>query len=281
MTHYAVILVLLVVAAAAAACESTNAGIDESTVDPQVAAMSSPTSATSPTATPAPTTTPTPAPTATPTPKATSTPTPAPTPTVTPVSLPIPTSQSEVSLEPGMIESVAYTANLELSDQFTESDWPVSASLTGWMTVGGNSQVYVQVDMSRPVDKSFEILISNSFDVHLRDIEEDRWFFIPENSDTGPLEVIFTAVFVAQAFSGPSVLEDVQPVEGGYIWKLEHTAGTTTAVYDEGYLIKEFSLADPEGRELIGVNLYGHGEHYSILTPSKGDLLPEDYWGPP
>ena len=180
-----------------------------------------------------------------------------------------------------MIESFAYTANLDLSDLFTESDWPVSAHMTGWMTVGGNSQVFVQVDMIRPVDKSFEILISNSFDVHLRDIEEDRWFFIPENSDTGPLEDIFTAVFVAQAFSDPSVLEDVQPVEGGYVWKVEHPSGTTTAVYDEGYLIKEFSLVDPEGRELIGVTLFGHGELYSMLTPRKGELLPEDYWDSP
>ena len=276
MKNCTVVLFLLVIAVAASACESTDD-------DPQAAAVSSPTPAPVPTATPtpSPTSTPTPAPTATPTPAPTSTPTPEPTATATPVPPPTPTSQDDVSFDLGLIESVAYTANLDLSDEFTESDWPVSANLTGWMTVGGNSQVFAQVDMSRPVEKSFEILLSNSFDVHLRDIEEDRWFFIPENSDTGPLEDIFTAVFVAQAFSDPFVLEDVQPVEGGYVWQVEGTWGTTTAVYDEGHQIKEFSLVDPEGHELIGVTLHGHGEQYSILTPSKGELLPEDYWGPP
>ena len=86
---------------------------------------------------------------------------------------------------------------------------------------------------------------------------------------------------MAHAFSDPSLLEDVQPVEGGSIWQIEGTWGTTTAFYDKGHQIKEFSLVDPEGHELIGVTLHGHGEQYSILTPSKGELLPEDYWGTP
>ena len=276
MKNCTVVLFLLVIAVAASACESTND-------DPQAAAISSPTSAPVPTVTPtpSPTNTPTPAPTATPTPAPTSTPTPEPTATATATPLPTPTSQDDVAFDLGLTESVAYTANLDLSELFTESDGPVSASLTGWMTVGADTQVFVQVDMSRPVDKSFEVLLTNSFDVHLRDIEEDRWFFIPENSYTGPLENIFSAVFVAQAFSDPSVLEDVQPVQRGYVWQAEDTWGSTTAVYDEQYLLKEFSLMDPEGHELIEVTFYGHGEQYSILTPSKGELLPEDYWDPP
>ena len=273
MTNCTVILVLLVFAAAGAACVSANGDLNETTVEPQVTAMSSPTSAPDPTATPAP------APTSTPTPEPTATQTPAPTATATPTLLPTPTSHSDVTLDFENIGSVAYTANLDLSDLVSESELPVSAYLTGWMTVGGDSQVFVQVDMSRPVEKSFELLLSNSFDVHLKDIEEDRWFFIPENSDAGPLEDIFTAVFVVLAYSDPSVLEDVQPVEGGYAWKVEGAWGTTTAVYDEEYLLKGFSLTDPEGHELIGVDFYGHGEQYSVSTPEKGELLPEGYWG--
>lgn len=265
MTKCAVILVFLMFAATA--CESANDDLNVTTVEPQVTAMSSPTS--------------TPDPTATPAPAPTSTPTPEPTATATPTPLPTPTSRSEVALDIENIGSIAYTANLDLSDLVSESERTVTAYLTGWMTVGGDSQVFVQVDMSRPVEKSFELLLSNSFDVHLRDIEEDRWFFIPENSDAGPLEDIFTAVFVVLAYSDPSVLEDVQPVEGGYAWTVEGAWGTTTAVYDEGYLLTGFSLTDPDGHELISVDFYGHGEEYSFSTPKRGELLPEGYWGSP
>ena len=168
-----------------------------------------------------------------------------------------------------------------MSDLLTESDWPVSAYLTGWVNYDGDSQIFMQIDMSKPVDRSFEILISNSFDVHLRDVEEDQWYFIPENSDTGPLEDILSLVFVAHAFADAAVVghEDLKPIQGGYTWKVEDSWGSTMAVYDEEYLLQEFVMMDPEGHEPIRLTLGGHGEQYSALAPEKGELLPEDYWG--
>ena len=278
-----VIFALFVFVAAASACGSMNDDPGETDVDTVAAALSTPTASPGPTATPAPapTSAPTPEPTATKTPAPTSTSVPEPTATATSKPLPTPNSQNEVTLSVENTESIAYIAILDLSDQLTESELPVSAHLTGWMTIGGDSQVFMQVDMSQPVDKSFEVLLSNSFDVHLRDIEEDRWFFIPENSDTGPLEDILSLVFVAHAFSDGSGLEAVRQVEGGYIWKVEDTWGSTTAVYDEEYLLREFLVMDTEGRALVGVTFHGHGQQYSASIPEKGKILPEGYWGSP
>ena len=168
-----------------------------------------------------------------------------------------------------------------MSDLLTESDWPVSARLTGWVNYDGDSQIFMQIDMSQPVDRSFEILISNSFDVHLRDVEEDQWYFIPENSDTGPLEDILSLVFVAHAFAGAvsAGLEDLKPIQGGYAWNVEDSRGSTMAFYNEEYLLQEFVVMDAEGHEAIRLTLGGHNEQYSVLAPEKGERLPEDYWG--
>ena len=273
----------------------------EATATPAPAPTSSPTPAPTATPTQVPTSTPTPEATATPAPAPTSTPTPEPTaitapaptssptpePTATPTPAPLPTPaptltpQSEVAAAIEDIKSFAIEANLDMSDLLTESDWPVSAHLTGWVNYDGDSQIFMQIDMSQPVDGSFEILISNSFDVHLRDVEEDQWYFIPENSDTGPLEDILSLVFVAHWYSGLAAygLEDLKPIQGGYVWKVEDSWGSTMAFYNEEYLLQEFVVMDAEGHEAIRLTLGGHNEQYSVLAPEKGEPLPEDYWG--
>ena len=256
MMNCTVICVLLVFAAGASACWWTNDDPQKTDVAPVVRTLPSPTP------TPEPTTTPVPAPTSTPTPEPTTIPTPAPLSTPTP-------------------KSFAYAANLDMSDLFTESDGPVSAYLTGWLTIDGDSQIFMQIDMSQPVDRSIEILLSNSFDVYLRDVEEDQWYFIPENSDTGPLEDIVSVVFVAYAVAAAYGLEGLKPVQGGYVRKDEGSWGSTMAVYDKEYLLQEFFVMDPEGHELISATFFGHDEQYSVLTPEKWELLPEDYWGSP
>ena len=267
MMNCMVICVLLVFVAGASACWWTNDDPQKTHVTPVVPALPSPAPTLEPTATPAP------APTRTPTPEPTATPTPAP--------LPTPTPQDGVAVAIENLKSIAYTANLDMSDLYTESDGPVSAYLTGWLTIDGDSQVFMQIDMSQPVDRSIEILLSNSFDVYLKDVEEDQWYFIPENSDAGPLEDIVSVVFLAYAGAAASGLEGLKPVQGGYVWKVEDSWGSTTAVYNNEYLLQEFTVMDPDGHEQMGVTFFGHDEQYSVLTPEKGELLPEDYWGSP
>ena len=291
------ICVLVVFVAGASACWWTNDDQQETQGTPVVGTLPSPTPTAEPTATtaPAPTSSPTPEPTATPTPAPISTPTPEPTATPTPAPLPTPTLTPESEIVAAIedirsnsfeafenIKSFAFEANLDMSDLLTESDGPVSANLTGWVTFDGG-QTFIQIDMSQPVDRSFEILLSRSFDIHLRDVEEDHWYFIPENSDTGPLEDILSLVFVAHWYSGLAAygLEDLKPIQGGYVWKVEDSWGSTMARYNEEYLLLEFLVMDPEGHEPIRVTLGGHDEQYSVLTPEKGELLPEDYWGSP
>ena len=199
-----VVCVLVVFVAGASACWWTNDDPQKINGTPVVGTFSSPTPTAEPTAktAPAPTSSPTPEPTATPNRVPTSTPTPEPTASPAPTPTPTLTPQSEIAAAFEDIKSFAIEANLDMSDLLTESDWPVSAYLTGWVNYDGDSQIFMQIDMSQPVDRSFEILLSRSFDVHLRDVEEDQWYFIPENSDTGPLEDILSLVFVAHAFRG-------------------------------------------------------------------------------
>ena len=279
-----VICVLFIFGAGASACWWTNDDPQKINGTHVVGTLPSPTPTAEPTATtaPAPTSSPTPEPTASPAPA----PTPTPTLTLTPqseIAAAIEYINSEVAAAFENIKSFAIEANLDMSDLLTESDGPISAYLTGWVNYDGDSQVFMQIDMSQPVDRSFEILISNSFDVHLRDVAEDQWYFIPENSDTGPLEDILALVFVAHAFADAAVvgLDDLKPIQGGYARKVEDSWGSTMAVYDEEYLLQEFVVMDPEGHVPIRLTLGGHGEQYSALAPEKGELLPEDYWGSP
>ncbi len=255
------ICVLLVFVAGTSACWWTNSDPQETHGTPVIRSLSSPT----PTPVPLPTITPTLEPTATP----------------TPPPLPTPTPPSEVVVAIKDVKSIAYTANLDISDLFTESDGPVSASLTGWLTTNGDSQIFMQIDLSRPVDRSIEILLFNSFAVYLRDVQEDQWYFIPENSDAGPLGDILSAVLVAHSFAAAPSLEDLKPVQGGYVWKVEDSWGSTTAAYNTEYLLQEFFVMDPSGHELIRVTFFGYNEQYPVLTPEEGELLPEDYWETP
>ena len=178
-------------------------------------------------------------------------------------------------------KNIAFAATINMSDTYTESDWPVSANLMGWMTVSGDSQIFMQVDMTKPVERSFEILTLNSFDVHLRDVEEDQWYFISENSERGPLEDIVLVTFLAFGFAAVEDIDALEPVHGGYVRKNEGSWGSAMILFDEEYLLQKFVLSDPDGNELISVSISGYNEQYSVLTPVKGDPLPEDYWGSP
>ena len=127
-----------------------------------------------------------------------------------------------------------------MPDRFTESDGPVTANVSGWMMANGTSQMFARIEMTEPVERSIEVVILNSFDIYLKDLDEGRWYFIPENSDTdtGPLEDIMSLPFMALAFAVVPA-EELEPVHDGYVWKVEDPAwGSITASYDQEYLLK-------------------------------------------
>ena len=229
--------------------------------------------------TPTPTTSPTPVPTATPVPALVSSPTPGPTPAPTPEGGPDEVFEN--------IENFAVEAYVEMSDMLTESDGPVSAHLTGW-TALEDGRMFMQIDMSLPVEKSIEIVLSNSFDVYLRDVDTGDWYVIPENSgtDTGPLEDILAWVFTVQAFVslpayGGDEAVEMEPVQEGYEFKAVEPWGSMTAFYDEEYLLKEFFMKGPDGQDVVRANLSGYNEQYFLTLPVKGERLPEGYWDAP
>ena len=189
----------------------------------------------------------------------------------------------------GGSKSVAFTATLDLPVLFTESGVAVAAQMTGWLTFEPDAQVFMQIDLVRPVRRSFEILFHNSFDVYLKDA--DQWYLLPENSDTGlgPLEDIVSAVMMSvlmSAENGADYLKgQLDPVEGGYRWMAEDsTTGAVTLTYNTEYQLVAFSLTTPDGHEPIRVTLFGHDEQYPALTPPDRAALPgipADYWASP
>lgn len=294
MMKRVVICVVAGLVLGASACSGSNDGSQRTQKTPVADATLSPTPRPEPTATPSPvpTSSPTPAP---PTPTPTSSPALEPTATLapTPTSSPTPeptagsTPQSEAAVAFENIESLAVEAYVEMSDMLTESDGPVSAHVTGWVALE-EGQIFMQIDLSLPVDRSIEIVLSNSFDVHLRDVGTGDWYVIPENSetDTGPLEDIIGLVFVVEAFANlPAYPEDeaveLVSVQGGYEFKAVEPWGSTTAFYDEEYLLKDFVLKGPDGQDVVRANLSGHNEQFSMMSPVKGEPLPEDYWDAP
>ena len=184
---YAAIAVLLVLVAGASACFGANDEAQDGSVSPVERTLPTSTPSPGPTATltPAPMNTPTAEPTATPPATPTSTPIAEPTAAPTVAPLPTPTIQCGVAGAEAFPKSLAFEADIDLNELITESEWPVTAHFTGWVAIDGNIQIFFQVDMTKPVDRSFEILMTNSFDIHLRDVEEDRWYFIRRTRTRG------------------------------------------------------------------------------------------------
>ena len=228
---------------------------------------------------PSPTSTANPAPDPQPTPTATSAPNPAPTPAATS----IPVSPEDIEKHESFMEifkSISYEASLEMPDRFTESDGPVTANVSGWMMANGDSQMFARIEMTEPVERSIEVVTLNSFDIYLKDLDEGKWYFIPENSDTdtGPLEDIMPLPFMALLF-GVAPAGELEPVQDGYVWKVEDpTWGVITASYDQRHTLKGIVRADADGREMLRAIFFGLNEPHDILPREEGELLPDNYW---
>ena len=289
MRNCTVVCVLVVFVVGASACWWTNDDPQPTDVTPVVRTL--PSSTPTPTDTPRTVSDPTaasnipfPTPTASPTrnPFLTPTATPAPTspPTLTATSVPMsPDDDERAASFMENFKSISYEASFEMPNLFTESDSPVTANANGWMIVNGTSQMFARIEMTKPVVRSIEVLTRNSFDIYLKDLDESKWYFIPENSDTGPLEDVMSVSFLALAFSVPPMTEGLEQVQDGYVWKYEDPSlGSTTVTYDQTYVLKEFALADANGQEIIRASFFDLNKPHDILPHEKGELLPETYW---
>ena len=218
-----------------------------------------------------------------PTPAATPAPSPRPTLTPTPAAISVPFSPEDIVRHESLManfKSISYEASLEMPDRLTESDGPVKANVSGWMMHNGASQMFARIEMTEPVERSIEVFTRNSFDIYLKDLDEGRWHFIPENSgtETGPLEDIMQLPFMALAFA-VAPAGSLEPVQDGYVWKTEDPSwGAVTASYDQEYVLKGITRADISGREIMRARFFGLNEPHDVLPHEKGELLPDNYW---
>ena len=168
-----------------------------------------------------------------------------------------------------------------MPDQFTESDGPITANASGWMMGNGESQMFARIELTEPVERSIEVVTLNSFDIYLKDLSGDRWYFIPENSGRkrGPLEDIFSVPLMALAFAVPPATS-MELVQDGYIWKIEDPfpGALMTASYDQGRTLRGLTLVDANGRTLIRASFFDLNEPHNLVPHEKGVLLHDAYW---
>ncbi len=317
MRKYTLIAILLVLIAGSFACSSSQDGPQETDDTPVLRTLPSPTPtataiprqasgsiAVSNIATPTPVSGavaasnipfPTPTPTATPnpdvTPTATPVPKPSPTPTETPVPIPtIASSPEDEARAEAFYEnfiSISYEASFGMPSEFTESDYPVKATVDGWVTMrtsdDDSSQLFTKIDMTEPVERSIEVVSRpNNFDMFLHDLDANKWYFLPENSsavDSGPLEDILSLWEYGMAFS-TLPRDAMQQVPDGYIWKVEEpTFGSVTVTYDQAYTVETFTMSDPDGKELIRARYFDLNKLLDLVPyEDVEELLPDTYW---
>ena len=288
----ALLIALLILTIGATACwptasEQQPQQMKRSTPSATPKTVDSPTAASKVTlhlSSPAPTASPEPVPSSTavpdvpsPTPTATLAPKPTPTTTETPV----PVSPEYDERAGAFIEnfkSISFEASLQLPSQYTESGSPVKASASGWIMANGESQIFIRIEMTEPVERSIEVVTLNSFNIYLKDLDEEKWYFVPENSDTGPLEDILPMPFMALAF-GAAPTGSLKPVQDGYVWKIEDPSwGTLTASYDQAYTLNGITQTDANGQEVLRAGFFDLNKSHDIIPHEKGELLPDTYW---
>ena len=212
-----------------------------------------------------------------PTPTATSAPKTAPTPRATSG----PFSPEDYARHESFMDdfrSISFEVYLEMSDRFTESNGLVAANASGWMMHNGVSQMFARIEMTKPGPRSIEVETLNSFDMYLKDLNEGRWYFIPENTDTGPLEDIMSVPFLALLF-GVAPAEELEPVQDGYVWKMADPSwGLITATYDQACILKGITRAGTDGQEILRASFFDLNEPHDVLPHKKGELLPDAYW---
>ena len=176
-------------------------------------------------------------------------------------------------------KSISFEASLEMPSLFTESGSLVKANARGWMMLNGASQMFARIEMIEPVERSIEVVTLNSFDIYLKDLDEGRWYFIPENSDAGPLEDIMSVPFFLALFFAVAPAGSVEPVQDGYLWKIEDPSwGLITVFYDQAHRLKRVTRADANGQEILRASFFDLNEPHNVLPHERGELLPDTYW---
>ena len=202
---------------------------------------------------------------------------------LTPAPAPTPTDEDLERMSDFMdnLKSITYRATFSMTDdRFTESGYLITADVEGWVTTDSEIQMFARVNMTRPVERSIEVITHNSFDIYLNDLDAGKWYFIPENSGAGPLEDILQLYFWGLTFSVLPTSSFEQSADGYVVTQGDPSFGTVTASYDEAYMLRSVVFSDTEGREALRVSFFDLNKPHDILPYQKGDGLPEDYWEP-
>ena len=178
-------------------------------------------------------------------------------------------------------KSISYRATFDMTDdRFTESGYLIAADVEGWVTTDPESQMFARINMTKPVERSIEVLTHSSFDVYLNDLDRGKWYFIPENSDAGPLEDILQLYFWGLAFSVLPTSSFEQSPDGYVVTQGDPSFGTVTASYDQAYTLRSVVFSDTKGKESLRVSFFDLNKPHDIRPYQKGEGLPEDYWEP-
>ena len=176
-------------------------------------------------------------------------------------------------------KSISYRATYNMADDHpTEGGYPIAADVEGWVIANSESQIFARIDMTKPVERSMEVLTHNSFDAHLHDLDEGKWYFIPENSDAGPLEDILQLYFWGLGFSVLPRSSFEQSADGYLVTQGDPSFGTLTASYDQAYTLRSVVFVDPKGNEALNVSFFDLNKPHGIRPYQIGESLPEDYW---
>ena len=305
LRNYALISILLVLIAASFACASSQDGPQQTNDTPVLRTLPSSTPtvtaiprrssgsvAVSNVATPTPVSGavapsnipfPPPTPTATPDPVVTPTATPVPIPTITM------SSEDEARAEAFFENfiSISYEGSFDMPNEFTEGDYPVTATVNGWVTMrvddNHGSQFFARIDMTKPVERSIEVVSRPStFDKFIHDLDANKWYFIPENSsavDSGPLTDLLNLWSFGMLYS-TFPRDEMQQVPDGYTWNLEDpTFGSIIFTFDQAYTLESFTLADPDGKEFMRASYFDLNKLHDLVPYEDVDeLLPDTYW---
>ena len=178
-------------------------------------------------------------------------------------------------------KSISYSATFNMTDvRFTESGHLIAADVEGWVTTDPEGQMFARISMTKPVERSIEVLTHNNFDVYLNDLDSGKWYFIPENSDRGPLEDILQLYFWGLLFSVQPNSSFEQSADGYVVTLGDPAFGATTASYDQAYTLRSVAFSDTEGKETLRVDYFDLNRPHDIRPYQKGEGLPEDYWEP-
>ena len=172
--------------------------------------------------------------------------------------------------------SISYEASFDMPNEFSDGDYPVTATVNGWLTSrveSNGAQFFARIDMTKPIERSIEIVSRPAtFDMFLHDLDANKWYFIPENSsavDSGPLDDILSFGSLGMLYS-TLPRGEMQQVSDGYTWKLEDpTLGSVIATYDQAYTLETFTLTDPDGKELIRARYFDLNKLHDLVSPTK------------